>query len=74
MRWKGFIFVLLITLVVILTSMLFIDQWIESGLEKTGELLVGARVEIDNLDFHLTDLSIQWDRLQVADPKNTMQN
>jgi uncharacterized protein (TIGR03545 family) len=50
------------------------DRWIETGLEKGGEILVGAKVDIENLDFRLTDLSIEWDRLQVTNPKKTNQN
>ncbi len=36
--------------------------------------IVGAKVEIDNLDLSLTDLSIRWDRIQVTNPRNTMTN
>ena len=74
MRWKGFIVLFILLLMGAAVSMIFMDRWIESGLEKVGEAVVGARVEIDKLDFRLLDLSIQWGRLQVTDPKNTMQN
>ena len=74
MRWKGIIIVLIFGIGTLFISILFLDRWIESGLEKTGEAITGARVEIDNLNFRLSDLSLQWDRLQVTDPKNTMQN
>ncbi len=74
MRWKGFITLVVLLAVGLVVSVLFMDQWIETGLEKTGQAVVGARVEIDNLDFRLLDLSLEWDRLQVTDPKNTMQN
>jgi uncharacterized protein (TIGR03545 family) len=55
-------------------SMLSMDRWIERGLEKAGETLVGARVEIDNLDIRPLSLSVEWDRLQVTDPNHTMSN
>jgi len=74
MRWKGIIVVLIFGIGTLFISILFVDRWIESGLEKTGEAITGARVEIDNLNFRLSDLSLQWDRLQITDPKNTMQN
>jgi uncharacterized protein (TIGR03545 family) len=74
MRWKGFITLVVLLIAGSIVSGLFIDRWMERGLERTGQLLVGARVEIDNLDIRLLDLSIQWDRLQVTDPGNTMQN
>ena len=74
MRWKGF-FILLILLVVVVGGwMLFKNRWIESGLEKAGQAVVGARVEIDDLDFSLLGLSLAWDHLQVADPNRPMRN
>ena len=74
MRWKGLIFLVIFLSAIILISIFFIDKWVEAGLEKAGELAVGAKVEIDNLNFSLIKLTIEWDRLQVTDPKNTMQN
>jgi len=74
MRWKGFIPFLILIIGWILIVRLFLDHWIESGLEKFGEAIVGARVEIDDLDFRFSDLSIEWKRLQVANPKNPWTN
>jgi len=73
-RWKGFLIVVILLGLGMAFSWMFMDRWIESGLEKTGQAVTGARVEIDRLDFHLLALSIQWDRLQVADPQNTLKN
>jgi len=50
------------------------DQWIEKGFERMGEAIVGAKVEISGLHLDLFQLTFKWDRLQVTDPKNTMQN
>jgi len=74
MRWKGLITFIVIAGLLAVISLFFIDQWIESGFEKTGQAIVGARVEIDRLHFSISDLSIEWQRLQVTDPKSTMQN
>jgi uncharacterized protein (TIGR03545 family) len=74
MRWKGLITVLVLIGIGLVVSVLMIDRWIEKGLEKTGQAVVGARVEIDQLDFSLVGLSIGWDRMQITDPRNTMQN
>jgi uncharacterized protein (TIGR03545 family) len=74
MRWKGFIALAVIVAAWFLVTFLFLDRWIESGLEAAGEAMVGARVEIDGLDFRFSDLSIQWRRLQAADPKQPMRN
>jgi len=73
-RWKGFIFIGVVLAVVIGITLIFKDSWLENRIENAGSSTVGAKVEIDNLDFSLTGLHIRWDRLQVTDPNNTMQN
>lgn len=74
MRKKFILFVLIPLLLVAVIVWIFIDRWIESGLEAAGEALVGARVEIDNLDLSLAPLSIRFDRLQVASTKDSLAN
>lgn len=74
MRWKGLILIVVIIILIGVISIFFMDKWIESALEKTGQAITGARVEIDGLDFSLLHLSIEWRRMQVTDPEHTMQN
>ncbi|MDZ7393528.1 MAG: TIGR03545 family protein [candidate division KSB1 bacterium] len=74
MRWKGFIPFLVLVVGVAVVSLFFLDRWVESGLEKAGEAIVGARVEIDGLKVRPTALSFEWKRLQVTDPDQTMRN
>lgn len=72
---KKFIYFLLIPLVVVcLVVYLFIDQWVESGLESAGEAVVGARVEIDNLRISVSPIAIQFSRLQVANARDPWKN
>ncbi len=72
---KKFIYFALIPLAILLViTYLFIDRWIESGLESAGESVVGARVEIDNLKLGISPLGIQFDRLQVANPRDPWKN
>ncbi|MCJ7812631.1 hypothetical protein MUP95_04835, partial [bacterium] len=74
MRWKGFIPLLVFFGIDCIISILFMDRWIEKGIEKTGEAIVGAKVEMDGFHFNLFKLSVEWDRFQITDPKNTMRN
>jgi len=74
MRPKGLIGLAVIAVLVGLTMYLISDSLIESGMEKAGEAIVGAKVEIDNLTFSLLSLSISLDRLQVTNPNNTWKN
>ena len=74
MRWKGIIFLVAIIFLAFLLSWIFSNKIVENELENLGTTIVGARVEIDDLDFSLSDLYIRWSKLQVTDPDNTMKN
>lgn len=74
MRWKGVIPFVVIVVGAGIVARLFMNRWVESGLEKAGEALVGARVEIDHLKLRPLRLSFEWARLQVTDPDQTMRN
>jgi len=74
MRKKFVLFVLIPLVILLVVTYLFIDRWIESGLESAGEQIVGARVEIDNLKLGIFPLGIRFDRLQVANPRDPWKN
>ncbi|MCX6132447.1 MAG: TIGR03545 family protein [Ignavibacteriales bacterium] len=72
---KKFIYFLFIPLVLLcLVVYLFIDGWVESGLESAGEGIAGARVEIDNLRVSLSPIAVQFSRLQVANRHDPWKN
>lgn len=73
-RWKGIIAIIIIVVVAFILTWLLTDRWLEGQLEDFGSSLVGAKVEIDNLDFSLWGPKIRWDRLQVTHPRHTMKN
>lgn len=74
MRIKGIIFITVITVLGFLISWISIDPYIESEIEFQSSLANGALVEIEGFDIDLIDLKVRWDRLQVANPENTMTN
>jgi uncharacterized protein (TIGR03545 family) len=74
MRKKFVYFVLLPFVAVTLVVYLFIDRWVEAGLEAAGEKITGAKVEIDHLRLTLSPLGMQWERLQVADKNDPWHN
>ncbi len=72
---KKFVYFLLVPLLVLcLVVYLFIDRWVESGLEAAGEGVVGAKVEIDNLHVSLSPIAIQFSKIQVANPRDPWKN
>ena len=74
MRWKGIIFLVVLAVLVFVLNLVFTDRWLEKRLESAGSAVVGAKVELERLDFSLLGLQMRWDSLQVANPKNTMKN
>jgi len=74
MRPKGLIGLLVVILLVAGAAYLLSDRLIERQLESAGESIVGAKVEIDNLNFDLLGLAISLDRLQVTNPNDTWKN
>ena len=74
MRWKGILLLAILAGIVLALNLIFTDVWLERRLEKLGTSAVGAKVEIDGLDFSFRGLHLRWDSLQVADPKNTWKN
>jgi len=73
-RWKGIIFLVVLAVLVFVLNLVFTDRWLEKQLESAGSAAVGAKVELERLDFSLLGLQMRWDSLQVANPKNTMKN
>jgi uncharacterized protein (TIGR03545 family) len=72
---KKFVFFLFVPLLALcIVVYLFIDRWVESGLESAGEGIVGAKVEIDNLRVSLSPVAIQFSRLQVANSHDPWKN
>ncbi|GEM_PF-427059 len=74
MRKKFVYFVLVPVVFVSLVVYLFIDSWVESGLEYAGEKVVGAKVEIDHLRLTLVPIGVELSRIQVANPNDGWKN
>jgi uncharacterized protein (TIGR03545 family) len=74
MRKKFIYFVLVPFIIISVVTYLFIDSWVESGLEYAGEKSVGAKVEIDHLRLTLNPIGIGFSRLQVTSPSDGWKN
>ena len=57
-----------------LAAFFITDTWIESRIEYQASVLNEAKVELDGFDISLFSLHVKWDRLQVTNRNNTMQN
>lgn len=74
MRIGGVITVLVILALGFAAAFFITDEWVESQIEYEASVLNEAKVEIDGFQFDLMTLNIRWDRLQVANKNNTMEN
>lgn len=74
MRWKGIITFVVLNILLSVFGLLFADSLIKGAIETIGSRLNKAKVEIDNLDFSLLNLSLDIKGLQVADPDNEWRN
>ena len=74
MRIGGIITVLVLIGIGFAAAFFITDEWVESQIEYQGSVLNEAKVELDGFDFSLWNMHIKWNRLQVANANNTMQN
>ena len=73
-RWWGLAAFILIILFVSGVWYLLADRIIANNIEKTGEYIVGAKVDLGKADLTLIPLGISLNDLKVADPNSPMQN
>ncbi|MFC1784653.1 TIGR03545 family protein [Candidatus Neomarinimicrobiota bacterium] len=73
-RWWGLAAFILIILFISGVWYLLADIIIANNIKKTGEYIVGAKVEIGKADLTLMPLGISLNNFKVADPNSPMQN
>ena len=73
-RWWGLAAFILIILFISGVWYLLADRIIANNIEKTGEYIVGAKVEVGKVDLKIIPLGISLNNLKVADPNSPMQN
>ena len=54
MRWKGLLFLFFLLGLFLAISLIFADSWLEAKFEDLGTSIVGAKVEVDGLDFSIS--------------------
>ena len=74
MRKNALIFLLVILILGGVVYYFTQDRYLERAVEKTGELIFDAKVEIDNFNFSLLNLQCGWKKLQIANKNKPMTN
>lgn len=73
-RWSGLIVFIVIVGLITIFSLFFLDGILKEIIEDQASLAVGAKVEIGDLRFKIFGLSIDIQKLQVANPEEPMRN
>ena len=73
-RWQGVIAFVVVVLLAAGVWFLVVDRVIKRVVEKTGTMLVGAKVELGEADLSLFPLGLTLSRLQVTNPDQPMTN
>ncbi|MBV1871221.1 MAG: TIGR03545 family protein [Gammaproteobacteria bacterium] len=73
-RWQGALGFIAVVGVVLSTAWFFLDNWIHYAIERSGEDLVGAKVELDQVNTTLFPLGLELINLQVADSDEPFKN
>ena len=74
MRKKGIIILLVIIAIFAVIAFFVRDKYLEKAVEKIGETVAGAKVEVDNFHFSLLKMQCSWNRLQIADKDDPWKN
>jgi len=73
-RWWGIVAFVVIVGIFSAIWYLLADKLIERNIEKTGEYIVGAEVEIGKADLSIIPLGITLSDMTIADPSSPMRN
>ncbi len=73
-RWKAIVPFAAFLIVLGILWLLLLDVFVERGIEKTGTVLVGARVDLAQADVRLREGTVILRGLQVTNPDRPMTN
>jgi len=73
-RWRAIVPLSLFVVLLALAAFLLKDRMVKRGVERTGEYLVGAKVDLAAADVRLGEGAISLRGLQVANPDAPMTN
>ncbi len=74
MRWKGFITLIVISVLVAVTGIFLLDDIIEMSVEKAGSKLWGAKIEIENTEVSWSPFGIKINDFTIASKKDEFKN
>lgn len=73
-RWRAIGVIALLAVILALFYALFLDRVVESTVEEAGSEYLGTAVEVDGLDIHAGETSVEMSGFSIADPFDRMRN
>lgn len=73
-RWSFFVPTIVVITLITLFNILFFDVILKKTLISTGEMIFGAKVEINNLSTSFTNVSVSIDGIKCADRNDYFKN
>ena len=73
-RWRAIGVLVLVVAIVAIIYTLFLDRVVESTLEEGATELLGTAVEVNGLEIHTRETSVDVGGLSIADPFDRMRN
>jgi len=73
-RWQGIASFMVIVALIITFVYLFADALVKKGIEKSGEVYLGAEVNVTNVEIKYAPLTLNIEGFQATDPKKPTHN
>ena len=74
MRWKYFIPTVVITALIVVFNIFFLDYLLKTSIISAGEMIFGARVEVSSVKTRFKNLSIDIKGLKAANKSDVFKN
>jgi len=73
-RWQGIAGFMVVMALIITFVYLFADALVKKGIEKSGEMYLGAEVNVTNVEIKYSPLTLNIEGFQATDPKKPTHN
>jgi len=73
-RWQGIASFFVVMALVVMFVYLFADALVKKGIEKSGELYLGAEINVSNVEITYTPLTLNIEGFQATDPEKPTHN
>lgn len=73
-RWQGIATFFVLMVAIVIFVYLFADALVKKGIEKSGELYLGAEINVSHVEINYAPLTLNIEGFQATDPKKPSHN